>query len=363
MASEITLWTICTHETTGDRWEFVAPPEINPISFGKGHTVLRQNSPKFALSEFQKGGKIIDWLINNRVSAVIMLGYNDPARLRIIRWCAANDVPLFLWGDSNIYGDTVTGFKAWLKERVVGRIISSCTGALPCGTCGRAFFARYGAKEDRMFYFPVEPDYDLVTGLSPEFIEKVRQDFNISTERRRFIFSARITQVKRPDLMVDAFVRIAARRPNWDLLMLGEGELRQELMARVPEHLKDRIIWTGFLDDQAVISALYRLSDALVLPSDFEPWGLVINEAAAAGIAIISSTVVGASNELVRDGVNGRIFPTGDLSALEEAMLDISEGNRIDTLKANSPKILDRWRKRGDPIEGLRKALRFCKVI
>jgi glycosyltransferase involved in cell wall biosynthesis len=363
MGEEIKLWTVCTHETTGDRWEFVAPPEINVVSFGKGHTVARQGSARHAFSEWTKGGRIIDWMIEHDVRAVIMVGYNDPGRLRIIRWCHRHDVPLFLWGDSNIFGDTATGMKARIKKMVVGRVVAACTGTMPCGSCGAAYFEKYGAAKDRIFCSPYEPDYQLIMELPAEFIERARQEYSLPRERRRFVFSARVVSVKRPDLMIDAFVAVADQRAEWDLLMVGDGELREEMQRRVPERLAKRVIWTGFLSDQAVISALYRLSDCLVLPSDFEPWAVVINEAAAAGIAIVSTNIVGAAHELVRDGVNGRMVPPGDLGALTEAMLGVSQRERIDSLKAGSVAVLEDWRRRGDPIEGIRRALRFCRVI
>ncbi len=363
MADEITLWTICTHETTGDRWEFVAPPEINAISFGKGHTVLRQNSARYALSEWAKGGQIIQWLIEHDVRAVVMVGYNDAGRVRIIRWCHRHKVPLFLWGDSNIHGDTATGIKARIKKLIVGRVVAACTGTMPCGSCGAAYFEKYGAAKDRIFYSPYEPDYKLITNLPADFIESIRQKYSLPRERRRFVFSARMVHVKRPDLVIDAFAAVADPRPDWDLVMVGDGDLREEMVRRVPERLKHRVIWTGFLRDQADISALYRLSDCMVLPSDFEPWAVVINEAAAAGLAIISSDVVGASHELVRDGINGRMVPPGNLAALTEAMLDVSHPDRIDLQKAGSAAVLEDWRRRGDPIQGLRSALQFCRVI
>src|SRR4029079_1075716 len=110
------------------------------------------------------------------------------------------------------------------------------------------------------------------------------------------------------------------------------------------------------------LSAIYRGSDVLVLPSQYEPWALVINEAAAAGMAIVSSGVVGASAELVRDGVNGRLFPPDDLEALTECLLDVTGPDRITGMQAASPIILEEWRRLGDPIDGLRKALSSAGV-
>ena len=115
--------------------------------------------------------------------------------------------------------------------------------------------------------------------------------------------------------------------------------------------------WLGFIDDQDAVSAVYRNCDVLALPSDYEPWALVINEAAAAGLAIVASDAVGAAAELVRDGVNGGIFPSGSLQALTERLMFVTEPERIETLKAGSAAVLAEWRKVADPVEGLRQAL------
>jgi glycosyltransferase involved in cell wall biosynthesis len=168
---------------------------------------------------------------------------------------------------------------------------------------------------------------------------------------------------KRPDLLIDAFGAVAGERPDWDLVMVGGGPLRESLELRIPPDLRRRFVWTGPLDDQPAVSALYRSADVLVLPSDYEPWALVVNEATAAGLAIVASHVVGAAAELVRDGVNGRIFPAGDLAALTDALRDVTAPGRVDAMRAESAEALADWRRRGDPVEGLRAALTYCKIL
>jgi glycosyltransferase involved in cell wall biosynthesis len=101
----------------------------------------------------------------------------------------------------------------------------------------------------------------------------------------------------------------------------------------------------------------------LVLPSDYEPWALVINEAAAAGLAIISSSVVGAAAEILRDGVNGRSFAPGDKDALAVAMLEVTDQSTLLKMKSASPGMLADWRRRGDPVQGLREALLSVDIL
>jgi glycosyltransferase involved in cell wall biosynthesis len=101
----------------------------------------------------------------------------------------------------------------------------------------------------------------------------------------------------------------------------------------------------------------------LVHPSDYEPWALVINEAAAAGMAIVSSSVVGAAAELVRDGFNGRVFPPGDLIQLTDCLMDVTDPAWTASMKQASAEMLKQWRQERDPIDGLRAAMRSAGVI
>jgi glycosyltransferase involved in cell wall biosynthesis len=358
----IKLWSLYTHEKSNATWEFVAPTEIGPVLFGKGESSNEQDRLRGVFKEWRRGGKIIRWIKEHDIRFVVMMGYNDAGRMRLIRWLRLRGIPCFLFGDSNIHGDTAGGIKAIIKKIVVGWVVRSCSGVLTCGTLGQAYFAKYGARRERMFFFPYEPDYELVQKLSPEKIEETRKRFQLDATRRRIVYSGRFIPVKRVDLLIDAFLAIAERRPEWDLVMIGDGPLRQSLQAKVPAELNGRFIWTGFMDDQVTISAIYRASDVLVLPSDYEPWALVINEAAAAGLAIVSSSVVGAAAELVQDGVNGRLFPRGDLAKLTECLLDVTEAGKIDKLKVGSKSVLELWRNRGDPVRGLRDAMEAVQI-
>jgi glycosyltransferase involved in cell wall biosynthesis len=358
---EVKFWTICTHEGTDARWGFDPPAEINTVSFGLQPGVA--DLPGINRESFRKGGAIIRWLRENDVRVVIMFGYNDIGRARIIRWCRKNGIPCFVFGDSNIRGDIATGIRAVLKRIFLGWVVRNTIGQFPCGSLGRAFFEKYGASPEAIFYFPYEPDYDQIFSLPDQTIETARQRYGLAPGRRRIVFSGRFVQVKRPDLLLEAFIRIAPQRPEWDLIMVGDGVMNEQLRAMVPAELADRIIWTGFVHDQPMVSAIYRASDVLVLPSNNEPWALVVNEAVAAGMAVVASDVVGAAVELVRDGVNGRLVRPNDVDALTECLLDVTRPDRIDAMRAASPMILQDWRRRADPIQELRRALAWADVL
>ncbi len=358
----VTIHSVFTHGESNAAWTLADPPEINPIRFGDESSKL-QDSPRQALREWAKAGRIIQWMKQTDIRAAVVGGYNDPGRLRIIRWCYRNRVPCFLFADSNVHGDKATGVKKLVKGTLLRWVVSRLAGVLPCGRLGAEYFLRYGARADRIFYMPYEPDYRLIQEMPESQIAQVKQQFGLKDGRRRIVFSGRLVGVKRADLLVEAFCQIAAERPEWDLVMVGDGPDRDALRAKVPAALTDRVIWCGFVDDQAVVSATYRASQVLCLPSSYEPWAVVVNEAAAAGLAIVCSDVVGAAAELLVDGKNGRFFRSGDVKDLTAALSFVTSADRYEQLAAASAEVLADWRRRGDPVDGLRKALASVDVI
>lgn len=361
---EVKLCSVFTHGAGSFPWASSAPAEIAPVFFGEQDSVANQSNPLRAVHEWRKGGRIIRWMRDAGVRLVVLQGYNDMGRLRILWWCRKRNIPCLVWGDSNVRDDDlISRGKSMIKRALLPRLLKASSGVLACGSSGAAYFARYGVSRDRIHYFTYEPDYGLIQDLPAERIEAARHRFSLDGSRRRLAFSGRLVPIKRVDLLIDAFVAIAADRPEWDLIIIGDGPLRDSLAAAVPPALRQRVIWTGFLGEQAETSAVYRACDVLVLPSEREPWALVINEAAAAGLAIVSSSVPGAAVELVRDGVNGRIFPSGNSRALAECLLDVTSEPRLTAMKAASPLILDEWRRRADPVDGLRQVLRRFRLL
>src|SRR5262249_8090015 len=151
------------------------------------------------------------------------------------------------------------------------------------------------------------PDYAMIASITEDEIRSIYARHQLPPDRNYVLYCGRLVRVKRVDLVIAAFVAIASERPDWDLLIVGDGPLRQQLQQQVPEALRHRVHWTGFSGDQREVAALQRGARVLVIPSDFEPWGVVVNEALAAGLAVVASDAVGAAAELVRDGVNGRV--------------------------------------------------------
>jgi glycosyltransferase involved in cell wall biosynthesis/lauroyl/myristoyl acyltransferase len=361
---EIELWSLATHSNAYERWAGRdVPAAIRPVIFSHGEPTNEQAQSRHSLREWNKGGRILEWLDEHDISAVFCQGCGDAGRLRILHRCYRRKIPCFLTGDFNICSDNLVGPKRWLKRQIYGRAIASSAGLMPCGAHGSALFNRYGGKQKPQFLFPFVPDTNLFENTPIDAIESVTRRFGLARGRRRIVFSARMMPAKRPDLAIAAFAAIADQRPDWDLIMLGDGVMRAALERGVSEQLRSRIIWTGFLNETRDVAGLYAQSDMLLLPSDHEPWGVVVAEAAAAGLAIVASDVVGAAPELVHDGLNGRQFARGDLNSLIRALLMSTTADWIEDAKRQSRHELRSWLAEADPVNGFRAALGFCRLI
>lgn len=139
-----------------------------------------------------------------------------------------------------------------------------------------------------------------------------------------FLFSGQLIERKGVDILLAAFIRAAAQRPDLRLRLAGDGPMREALLAKIPEPLRERIALLGFVPWEA-LPATYAAADALVIPSRHDGWALVVNEALAAGLPVIASDAVGAAVDLVRDGITGARVATEDVDALCAAMLRMPE--------------------------------------
>jgi glycosyltransferase involved in cell wall biosynthesis len=106
---------------------------------------------------------------------------------------------------------------------------------------------------------------------------------------------------------------------NTRLLLVGrEAELPQMLAALTPS-MRERVRYAGFQAPDA-LPKFFAQADVFVLPSRYDGWGVVVNQALGAGLPIITSDQVGAAHDLLREGENGFTFPAGDANALASAM-------------------------------------------
>ena len=359
IANEIHELKLCTIFTVGMHiWKVDIPSQVNPVFFSD-----RQNWVGPDLRGFRIANEIFEFMQREDVRAVVLAGTASFLHLRLMHHLHTARIPFFLRGDSNIMGDPKRwALGRWFKRRVLRWVLDRCSGVMPFGQFGRRYFEKYGADLSRSYLVPHEPDYDYFQTVDVNALEAFRAQHGLSTERRYLLSCNRLIRPKRVDLLIDSFAAIADKNPEWDLLIVGDGPLRKSLQNRVSQKIRDRVKWLRFCQIGEVRSA-FQIADAFVLASDFEPWAVVINEAAAAGLVIVASNVVGAAREIVVDGVSGRIFRSGESPSLRDALTDVMSPDNFSRYQQQVAPLLKQWRAEADPIDGIRAALRDVSVL
>jgi glycosyltransferase involved in cell wall biosynthesis len=360
---ELKLHTLITHGPAEFAWNLDLPESIHASFFGSPGDSPLASSLRSPRREWQKGGRLIEFLQANNARAVILFGYRYLSYLRVIRHCRQTGIPVFVHNDSNIHGErNLPGLKRSLKTRLYRWWIAQVSGVMSMGEYGDQFFLQYGIDPKRLYRVPWPVDRGFHSAVNDGRLHQFRQKYGLSEDRRYLLFSGRLVPDKRVDLLIDAFAAMAARRPQWDLMIVGDGALAEELRRRVPESIGGRIVWTGFLDGDEPALA-YAAADVLVLPSDREPWALVIQEAMSAGLAVVASHIVGAARELIDDKRSGRIFTAGKIDELTGALLEITDPLKLEGYQRQSRQALADWCARCDPIAEIRRALVENRVL
>jgi glycosyltransferase involved in cell wall biosynthesis len=286
------------------------------------------------------GLSLIAELWRERPGYVISYGYTLLPQFVAIVWSVLTGTPFAVIGDANIYDDRAAGGRRAVKKVWLEWVVRHAAALIAIGTANRMFWEKYGARREQLFEarYAVNNDY---------FARSVEVEAGAASELRSkwglqgkvvFLFVGRLVGRKNVDLLVRAFRELADE--NIALVIAGDGEERSVLETLAAGD--SRVIFTGPVA-QMTLPRFYALADALVLPARDEPWGLVVNEAMAAGLAVIAHQHCGAAVDLVGPD-NGVALETFTVGELTEALRHVASahGQRFE-MKARSREKIEDW--------------------
>jgi glycosyltransferase involved in cell wall biosynthesis len=266
-------------------------------------------------------GKIIR---QRHYNAVLVNGWNYKSAWQAI-WAAwQSDVRVFVRGDSHLHsprGCTMRMTKLLAYRRFVPRF-DACLAA---GEWSREYFAYYGARPDRIFFVPnvIDPEY---LGVECQRLQanqsEFRRQWGLREDSVVFLFVGKFTETKRPLDFVRAVYGASRVERSVEGLMVGDGPLRGACEDLVrSQHAP--ISFAGFLNQSQIVRA-YASGDVLVLPSDGETWGMVVNEAMACRLPCLVSDRVGCHPDLVFPGETGVVFSHRNVPALTASIVNLA---------------------------------------
>lgn len=205
-----------------------------------------------------------------------------------------------------------------LRSIVQKWILKSATRVLCIGSAAREAYGALGVPRDRLDVLPYCCDVNRYERVDPATTQLLRQRYNID-DKTLFLFSGQMIERKGVDTAISAFTQIAKERDDVAIILLGDGPLRAKYEGMVPETLRSRVHFPGHVD-QKELPAYFLAADVFVFPSRHDGWGVVINEACAAGLPIITTHQTGAAFDLVEDGRSGFVLERDDIEGFATRM-------------------------------------------
>ena len=248
------------------------------------------------------------WSILRNNDTVIINGYNH--RYFILLFC----LNVFWKRRIGIDSDTQlvipsNPVKRWVKSLYLGTIFRNRNVyGLAGGTQShKALFRHYGMDEYRVFLMPMMVNNDRFYHVKDE----------CSNSSFVFLYVGRIVNCKNIETLLDAFVKEFFNQDNVQLRIVGDGEMLPDLKSKY--RASDKIVFLG-KKYGADLAEQYHQASVFVLPSSYEPWGLVVNEAMCASLPVIVSDQVGASFDLVEGHDTGFVFRYDNVEELGKRM-------------------------------------------
>lgn len=134
-----------------------------------------------------------------------------------------------------------------------------------------------------------------------------------------FLFCGQMIRRKGVDVLLAAFERLILEGVEARLLLVGREAGLPMFLEQIGQEARTWIEYAGFQPPEQLATYFSR-ADVFVLPSRYDGWGVVVNQAMAAGMPIVVSDAVGAGMEYVSSGVNGWCVPVGNVEALHIAL-------------------------------------------
>jgi glycosyltransferase involved in cell wall biosynthesis len=230
----------------------------------------------------------------------------------------------FLFGtdSSSIVPRTGACWKVALKRIIWPQLFSLADQVFVPSSAGRELMLSLGIPEDHITLTPYSVDNDWWIAQSQTVNRgDVRASWGANPDTCVLLFCAKLQQWKRPLDLLRAFAR--ANLSNALLIYAGDGPLRQQLEKESSAlGVSPRVRFLGF-QNQSQLPSVYSSSDLMVLPSEYEPFAVVVNEASCCGCPVAASDHVGAAKDLIAPVDPRLVYPCGDVGALAALLVDL----------------------------------------
>jgi glycosyltransferase involved in cell wall biosynthesis len=337
-----------------------------PLLDGHPHSVLNSNPPSGSTAaQTQRFRSQLQRHLNAQPATALWVhGWHHPFTRAVWQLARQLRLPLLVRGETFL--DCVQG---GAMRRLAHRMVFTLRFRQPAaflavGSLNRSLYRAYGVPSHKIFSMPYAVDNAFFQARAAE-AHPVRAAFraklNISEDQPVILFCGKLIPKKDPETLLRAFAALSVPPSPTNgqapvLLFVGDGELRPHLESLAAHLAPGRVQFVGF-QNQTALPAFYDACDLFVIPSLFEPWGLVVYEVMNAAKPVLASDRVGSAADLIIPGQNGNIFPAGDVNELTATLQRLlADRNNLGRLGLASLARINTWSFDQDLV-GMRQAV------
>jgi len=253
--------------------------------------------------------------------ALWLHGYATASAIQALLAAKALGIPVLLRAESWLGDRPRSPAKLWLKRLLFRGLKHLIAGVLPIGTRNAAYWHQYLGDDLPHWTVPYavdNADFERRTCAAAAGRADLQSELDLDPARPVILFASKLQRRKRCMDLLEAYLALAptsGAEPHPYLLIVGDGDQRPALECRAALSELTSIRFCGFRN-QSELPRFFDLATVFVLPSEHEPWGLIVNEVMSAARPVLLSDDVGCHPDLLTDGVEGLLFPTGDVPAL-----------------------------------------------
>lgn len=252
---------------------------------------------------------------------VLVFDYSTVLSMKLMIKCIINRVPYIL----NCDGAHIT--PNLVKDSIKRFFIKRAAACLASGITAKNYFMNYDAKEKNIYYhnFSTLYDKDILSAiLTKEEKAKIKKSLNISDEKVALAVG-RFIALKNYDILIKAWKSI---NPDYRLIIIGGGDERENYEKLINENNLSNVELIDYKAKEE-LQDYYKAADLFVHPTSTDVWGLVINEAMACGLPVITTDMCVAGIELIKDNENGFIVPVGNIDKLAQKISLVLGDDRL----------------------------------
>lgn len=260
---------------------------------------------------------VLDWL-KKPYDRIVVCGYSSPTFMLAMAYMRAKKIPFWMEVDGGLIRQEKR--PAYLFKK---KLVSMADGWLSTGKATSDYLVHYGADPGKIRVYPFSSlwERDILTDVPSEEQKKnLRQELGI-TEEKVILTVGQFIRRKGFDVLLKAASKVPE---NAGIYFVG-GQPTEEYLTLAQEAGDERIHFVGFMNKDRLVN-YYQAADVYVMPTREDIWGLVINEAMANGLPVISTDRCVAAEELVQEGVSGYVVPVEDADALAEKLNAVLSG-------------------------------------